>query len=229
MLTGNTIQFFTNISKKHGKLAANIPLASIGLIWYFHGGTIMHETIEQDGRPVQARASEKLTNYLCKMKGGKCTDLPKISWSGLFCSVLGSFTGLGLLTILSDMYKLPLLLPSFGASAALLYGACHLPMAQPRNVMGGHLISAFIGVLAYQMFGSSWWAITLGVTMAIVAMTVTYTLHPPGGATAFLAVYTGQDFGFIISPVGVGAVCLVCIALLVNNLSSERKYPKYWY
>lgn len=189
----------------------------------------MQENIKQRDWPVSEQDEGKLLRYLCKMKGGKCSSLPKVSWSRLLCSVLGSFTGLGLLTLLSDIYALPLLLPSFGASAALLYGACHLPMAQPRNVVGGHLISALIGVLACQMFGCSWWAITLGVTMAIVAMTVTYTLHPPGGATAFLAVYTGQDFGFIISPVGVGAVCLVCIALLVNNLSSEQQYPKYWY
>lgn len=189
----------------------------------------MQENIKHNEWPVTEHDGGKLLRYLCKMKGGKCTSLPKVSWSGLLCSVLGSFMGVGLLTLLSDIYKLPLLLPSFGASAALLYGACHLPMAQPRNVIGGHLISAFTGVLVYQIFGDAWWAITLAVTMAIVIMTVTYTLHPPGGATAFLAVYTGQDFGFIMSPVGVGALCLVCIALLVNNLSSERKYPNYWY
>lgn len=189
----------------------------------------MQGTIKQDCCPAQIKAREKLLNYLCKMKGGKCPNLPKISRSGLLCSALGSFAGIGLVAILSDIYKLPLLLPSFGASAVLLYAACHVPMAQPRNVVGGHMISAFTGVLVYQMFGDAWWAIALGVTLAIVAMTATYTLHPPGGATAFLAVYTGQDFGFIISPVGAGALCLVIIALLVNNLSSERKYPDYWY
>jgi CBS-domain-containing membrane protein len=60
-------------------------------------------------------------------------------------------------------------------------------------------------------------------------MLVTRTLHPPGGATAYVAVISGQGFGFVLSPVGLGAVCLVAIALLVNNLSSERKYPDYWF
>jgi len=189
----------------------------------------MQDTIKQVGRVAQPYIGEKLLSYLCKMKGGKCASLPKMSLSGLLCTGLGSFAGIGLVAILSDIYKLPLLLPSFGASAVLLYAACHVPMAQPKNVIGGHLISAFMGVLVYQMFGDAWWTIALGVTLAIVAMTVTYTLHPPGGATAFVAVYTGQNFGFIISPVGVGALCLIIIALLVNNLSSERKYPDYWY
>ncbi|AGL00339.1 HPP family protein [Desulfoscipio gibsoniae] len=189
----------------------------------------MRDIVKQDGRVAQSDVEGKLFTYLCKMKGGKCASLPKMSLSGLLCTALGSFVGIGLVAALSDIYKLSLLLPSFGASAVLLYAACHVPMAQPRNVIGGHLISAFMGVLVYQMFGDAWWTIALGVTLAIMAMTVTYTLHPPGGATAFLAVYTGQDFGFIMSPVGVGALCLICIALLVNNLSGERKYPDYWY
>lgn len=144
-------------------------------------------------------------------------------------TALGSFLGLGMVAALADYCGLPLLLPSFGASAALLYAACHLPMAQPRNVLGGHVISAFIGVSVYWLFGDAWWAIPLGVTLAIVVMILTYTLHPPGGATAFLAIYTGQDFNFIITPVALGISCLIIIALLVNNLSSQRKYPVYWY
>ena len=167
--------------------------------------------------------------YLCKMKGGKCSALPKISLTSLLVTSLGSFAGIGLVTLLATYYKLPLLLPSFGATAVLLYGACHVPMAQPRNVIGGHLISAFAGVTTYQLFGNLWWSITLGVTISIIMMTITHTLHPPGGATAFVAVYTGQNYSFIFSPVGIGVTCLVLIAVIINNISSQRKYPDYWY
>ncbi|WP_027364217.1 HPP family protein [Desulfotruncus alcoholivorax] len=189
----------------------------------------MRDTIEQLDRAVNPYSGNKIANYLCKMKGGKCDSLPGMSMSGLLITALGSFCGIGLVAMLSQFYQLPLLLPSFGASAVLLYAACHVPMAQPRNVIGGHIVSALMGVVVYQLFGGAWWSIALGVTMAIVAMTVTYTLHPPGGATAFVAVYSGQNFSFILSPVGIGAVCLIIIALIVNNLSSERKYPDYWY
>ncbi|SFG58808.1 HPP family protein [Desulfotomaculum arcticum] len=189
----------------------------------------MNEANKQLNQAVYPCVGERIKNYICKMKGGKCANLPKMSIAGLIITALGSFLGIGLVAILSDLYQLPLLLPSFGASAVLLYAACHVPMAQPRNVIGGHLISALMGVVVYQLFGGTWWAIALGVTMAIVAMTVTYTLHPPGGATAFVAVYTGQSFSYIFSPVGLGAICLILIALVVNNLSSERKYPDYWY
>nr|WP_169799900.1 HPP family protein [Desulfolucanica intricata] len=170
-----------------------------------------------------------MRTYLCKMKGGRCSTSSRASLKSLLVTGIGSFAGIGLIAILATYYNMPMLLPSFGASAVLLYAACHVPMAQPRNVIGGHMISALVGVTIYQLFGDAWWAIALGVTLAIITMTVTYTLHPPGGATAFLAVYTGQNFAFIFSPVGLGALFLVIIAVIVNNLSSERKYPDYWY
>ncbi len=189
----------------------------------------MKNSVERTMQDTYPFIWKTLAVYLCKMKGGHCASMPKISFSNIFVTALGSFAGLGLVAALADHYNLPLLLPSFGASAALLYAACHLPMAQPRNVLGGHVISAFIGVSVYWLFGNAWWVIPLGVTLAIIVMTLTYTLHPPGGATAFLAIYTGQGYSFIVSPVGLGIICLLIIALLVNNISSQRKYPDYWY
>lgn len=186
-------------------------------------------TVKEMERVSKRPFGEAFWDYLCKMKGGSCTNLPTISIAGVLVTALGSFIGIGLVAFLSELYELPLLLPSFGATAVLLYATCHAPMAQPRNVIGGHLLSALVGVLVYQFFGDTWWAITLGVTLSIVAMIVTHTLHPPGGATAFIAVYTGQSYGFILSPVGLGVICLIVIAMLVNNLSEERKYPDYWF
>ncbi|RYD03023.1 hypothetical protein N752_21675 [Desulforamulus aquiferis] len=84
-------------------------------------------------------------------------------------------------------------------------------------------------MLVYQLIGSQWWTIALGVSLAIFIMNLTHTLHPPGGATAFVAVYTGQDFSYILAPVGLGAFMLVLIAVLVNNCSSQIKYPDFWY
>lgn len=167
--------------------------------------------------------------YICKMKGGSCSELTAVNWKGLFTTALGSLLSIGFITWLSSFYKLPLLIPSFGASAVLLYAACHNPMAQPRNVLGGHMVSALAGVLTYYFLGDAWWSIAVGVTAAILSMSLTRTLHPPGGATAFLAVYSGQHINFVLWPIGMGAVFLIIVALLVNNLLPERKYPQYWF
>lgn len=170
-----------------------------------------------------------LMAYLGKMKGSKNRgSLPKVSLINLVYTALGSFAGISFITVMSTYYNISLLLPSFGASAVLLYSVSHLPMAQPRNVIGGHLMSALAGVTVYQLFGMAWWTIALGVTMAAIAMSLTCTLHPPGGATAFVAVYTHQNFDFILTPVGLGAICLIIIALLVNNLAAGSRYPEYW-
>ena len=123
----------------------------------------------------------------------------------------------------------------FGASAVLVYGAIKSPLAQPRNLVGGHMISGLIGVACHQTFGwSIWLAAAMAVSLAIVAMLATKTLHPPGGATALIAVIGGakvHNLGFLYAfcPAGAGAVVLLVVALLVNNLSRNRKYPEYWF
>lgn len=110
-------------------------------------------------------------------------------------------------------------------------------LAQPRNLIGGHLISAVIGVACYQILGEQvGLASSLAVSLAIVTMHLTRTLHPPGGATALIAVIGGEKiwelgYFYVISPVLLGAVVILLIGLVVNNLSAnpKRHYPVYWY
>jgi CBS-domain-containing membrane protein len=146
--------------------------------------------------------------------------------------------GIGACGWLSSRYfeprDLSLLIGSFGASAVLVYGAIKSPLAQPRNLIGGHVISGLVGVACWQVFGATLWiAAALAVSLAIVAMLATKTLHPPGGATALIAVIGGDKvhalgFLYAIIPAGAGALVLLIVALLVNNLNRNRKYPEYW-
>ena len=124
---------------------------------------------------------------------------------------------------------------SFGASAVLIYGAVRSPLAQPRNLVGGHVISALIGVIAYKLFYPfPWFASSIAVATAIAAMHATKTLHPPGGATALIAVIGSEkihDLGFlyVFIPVGAGVLIMLVVALIVNNLATSRKYPEFWF
>lgn len=128
-----------------------------------------------------------------------------------------------------------LLVGSFGASAMLVFGAPHAPFAQPRNVIGGHVVSALAGVFIQQHFGGDpWLASALAVALAVSAMHVTATLHPPGGATALIAVIGSPElkaFGYTYAffPVGVSVAAMVLIGVLYNNLSKHRSYPVYWW
>lgn len=179
-----------------------------------------------------------IKDYLSKMKGGAKSP-PGVGISEILWSWLGSIIGIGICAYLSSKYfepkDLTLLIGSFGASAVLVYGAIKSPLAQPRNLIGGHVISGLVGVASYQIFGQTLWiAAALGVSLAIVAMLITKTVHPPGGATALIAVIGGEKIhklGFLYAfvPAGLGALILLAVALLVNNLSRNRRYPEFWF
>jgi len=151
-----------------------------------------------------------------------------------FWAFLGSFIGIGIIAYLqSDLSNSDqiFLIGSFGASAVLVYGVIHSPLAQPRNLVGGHVISAIIGV-SVQKFAPDilWIAAPLAVSMSIVFMQITKTLHPPGGATALIAV-TGSEaiknlgYWYVVTPVLTGAGILLATALVFNNMTLKRQYP----
>ena len=137
---------------------------------------------------------------------------------------------LGILAIfeITALVGQPLLIGSFGASAVLLFGATESPLAQPRNLVGGHLVSATVAVLVIALFGSTPLTIALGVGLAIFAMNLTHTTHPPGGATALIGVQGAVGPGFILVPVLAGALILLVTALFTNSVVYHRRYPKHW-
>ena len=180
-----------------------------------------------------------LKEYVNRMKGGAQSPTG-VSFHVIFWSGLASFIGIAVVAYLSknyfNPYDLTLLIGSFGASAVLVYGAIKTPLAQPRNLMGGHILSGIVGVASYKLLGhiNMPLAAAVAVSFAIMLMHATKTLHPPGGATALIAVIGGKGiyklgFLYALMPAGLGALILLIIALLVNNISKERKYPEFWW
>lgn len=181
-----------------------------------------------------------LKYYFKRMKGGPRT-LPKPPISELLFAWIGGFFGIFGVWWLNYFMGLQsnenlYLIGSFGASAVLIYGVPGGPLSQPRNIIGGHFVSAIVGVSAYYLLSFDIpLASAVAVATAIVAMMITQTTHPPGGATALIAVISGDsvhNLGYLyaFSPVLVGTIIMTIVAVLVNNLSSnkERHYPKYW-
>ena len=152
-----------------------------------------------------------------------------------FWSFLGAFFGIGLIAFLQSQYLLQqeniFLIGSFGASSVLIYGAIQSPLAQPRNLVGGHVISALVGVTVYQIVPDILWlSAPLAVAFSIILMQYTKTLHPPGGATALIAVTSPgkiADLGYwyVLSPVLSGCLILLLVALVFNNMTKNRSYP----
>jgi CBS-domain-containing membrane protein len=154
---------------------------------------------------------------------------------------LGSFCGIGLIGLIGSKYFTAsdnlFLIGSFGASSVLIYGVINSPLAQPRNLIGGHLICAVVGVTLYKLIpGYVWISSALAVSISIVLMQITKTLHPPGGATALIAnigsvKIHALGYMYVLSPVFSGVTILLIVAIFFNNRTSHRHYPnnKKWY
>jgi CBS-domain-containing membrane protein len=177
-------------------------------------------------------------NYFRKMIG--TTRSPaRVSFAEIIWSWVGGFLGISAIAYIDHKFlegtDLVLLIGSLGASAVLIFGAIRSPLAQPRNLLGGHIISALTGVSAYKLlYPHIWLAAALAVATSIALMHATRTLHPPGGATALIAVIGGQkihNLGYLyaIIPVGAGALIMLIVALVINNIPRNRRYPEFWF
>ncbi|GAW93961.1 HPP family protein [Calderihabitans maritimus] len=178
-----------------------------------------------------------MKKFLEKMRGRQKSPERESAYEILW-SWIGSFLGISAVGFISQKWLEPrdltLIIGSFGASAVLIYAAIKSPLAQPRNLMLGHIISALVGVTCYKLVSVPWLSAALAVSLAIVAMHLTKSLHPPGGATALIAVIGGPKihalgYLYVIIPVGLGALTMLCIALICNNLAEKRRYPEFWY
>lgn len=182
-----------------------------------------------------------IKQFFFKMKGGG-TQAPIKPFSKIAWSWLGAFIGIYLVSIMGKLTNYDLLnnlflIGSFGASAVLIYGAPQADFSQPKNLLGGHIFSAIIGVTIYNYIPLDISILAaLAVSLSIVFMHFTNTMHPPGGATALIAVIGSSQvheskYLFVLSPVATGAVIMLIVALFVNNLSknTKRHYPKYWF
>lgn len=152
-----------------------------------------------------------------------------------FFTFLGAFFGIGIIGFINSKYFVAndtlFLIGSFGASSVLIYGAINSPLAQPRNLIGGHIVSAIIGVTIHKIIPNELWlSAALAVSLSIVLMQITKTLHPPGGATALIANIGSEKiknlgYFYVLSPVLSGVLILFIVALIFNNITPNRKYP----
>ena len=117
------------------------------------------------------------------------------------------------------------LIAPIGASALLVFAVPASPMAQPWAVLGGNTLSALAGITCALLIGDSVWAASVGIGLAIALMFTFRCVHPPGGATALLAVLLhATHYRFALFPVLTNSLLLVVCGVLYNNLTG-RPYP----
>lgn len=137
--------------------------------------------------------------------------------------------GMTIIVAVGSVFGTPLLIPPLAASLALIVGAPSLPIAQPRNVVVGHLASALVGVGCAALLSASPWTGALAGGIAFAVMLVLRAAHSPGVATAVLAglgLATGD--GVFLAAVTASSVGVCAMGLLVNRARRIR-YPRYWW
>jgi CBS domain-containing membrane protein len=125
-----------------------------------------------------------------------------------------------------------LMVASMGASAVLLFAVPQGALSQPWAVIGGHLLSAFIGVSCQKLLPGFAFTPALAVGLAVCAMAFARCIHPPGGATALSAVIGGDavhalGYHYLLVPVLLNVVAILAIAVLFNGLFGWRRYPAH--
>ncbi|WP_094712178.1 HPP family protein [Hahella sp. CCB-MM4] len=138
---------------------------------------------------------------------------------------IGGAAGIFLLAALSGASNTPLLMAPFGASCVLLFAAPASPFSQPANVIGGHLLSTLIGMLASQVSGPDPWTLAIATALAISLMVLFKIIHPPAGADPMVVLMGHENTLFLLFPVLSGSVVLVLIAMFYHRLSKTASYP----
>ena len=125
-----------------------------------------------------------------------------------------------------------MLIASMGASAVLLFAVPHGPLSQPWPVLAGHGFAAVIGVTSAKLVSNTELAAGCAVGVTIAAMHQCKFIHPPGGATALVAVIGGPairslGYSYVWEPVMLNAITITAFAVAFNALFHWRRYPAY--
>lgn len=169
-----------------------------------------------------------MKQFLMKARGGAVRPA-RPTPRQLLTGFIGGFLAIGSIAILASFTQQLLLMAPFGATCVLLFAAPDSPLAQPRNVIGGHFISSLIGLLILNFVGNGPLEMALAVGLAIAFMQASGTLHAPAGADPLVVILGGTtSWSFLLFPVLLSSILLVLIALIINNVGRARAWPKYW-
>lgn len=150
--------------------------------------------------------------------------LPQPSMKVVVMAGIGATIAIACLGLLTDLTTLSLIMAPFGASCVLLFSVSGSPLSQPANVVGGHALSALVGLLLCALLPSTWWAVALAVGLAVALMAALRVTHPPAGANPLVVFALDPGFLFLVFPVILGAVILVAVATLYHRATGSQ-YP----
>ncbi|MDX2203076.1 MAG: HPP family protein [Hyphomicrobiaceae bacterium] len=152
---------------------------------------------------------------------------PTAPWAAAIAA-LGGGLGIAIMLGLAELLHYEWGFVPFATSIVLVLGAPEAPQAQPRNIVGGHLLSALCGLAFCTLLGPGMWAAALGVAAAIALMQATRTFHPPAGINPVVMAIAHAGPAFVLVPVAAGALLLVAYAYAFHRLTQRAPWPRQW-
>lgn len=181
---------------------------------------------------------ESMTKRIKRLiKGAKrfmAFELESVSAAEKLVASLGGAIGITLIAFISFSFTgasgAALIVPSMGASAVLVFAIPHGKLSQPWPLIGGSIVSAIIGVTCYKFIPDIYVAGGIAVGLSIGVMHLLGCIHPPGGATALVAVIGGSaitDLGYqyVLVPILLNVIIIFIIAIAFNSIFPWRRYP----
>lgn len=148
---------------------------------------------------------------------------------GMLAGAAGGAVAIGLMEAFSTRAAIPLMAIPFATSIVLLMGSPEADAAQPRALIGGHIVSTIVGLMMLKIAGPEPWAAAVAVGVAIAAMHFTRTFHPPAGIDPLLVVVNNMTWTFLLVPVAVGAILLALFAFSWHVLIRRYSWPIRWW
>ena len=147
----------------------------------------------------------------------------------IIAGAAGGAVAIAIMEQLSARTTLPLMAIPFATSIVLVMGSPEVEPAQPRALIGGHLVATLVGLVVVKLAGPDPWAAALAVGLAIAAMHLTGTFHPPAGINPLLVVVNNMSWNFIAVPVACGALLLLAFAFAWHNIMRRGPWPNRWW
>jgi CBS-domain-containing membrane protein len=169
-----------------------------------------------------------MSTFLQKLAGDQAQLPPRPTTRAVLLAWLGAFIAIGAVAALTNFFAVALIFGPLGASCLLAFGFPDAPFSQPRNIVGGHMLSSLVGLIFVSGLGVHWWVVALAGSTAIASMMLMGIPHPPAASNPIIIFLSKPTWIFLVFPTLAGTLLLVVVALIYNNLIRHTKYPKYW-
>ena len=150
-------------------------------------------------------------------------------WFAIVAGAIGGGVAIGLMELFSARAMFPLAAVPFATSIVLVLGSPEVEAAQPRALVGGHIVATIVGLIVLKIAGPQPWAAAMAVGLSMVAMHVTRTFHPPAGIDPLLVVVNDLPVSFLFVPVAAGAVALALFAYGWHFVMRQYRWPQRWW